>query len=105
MFKANAVHGFRLPRRRALGVLAGGLIATALSPSFVAAADKPLKVVASFSILGDMVREIGGEYVALTTLVGPNGDVNSFAPSPRPGERRVGKGCVSTCRSRWSPYH
>src|SRR3546814_12991426 len=24
---------------------------------------------------------------------------------PRSEERRVGKGCVSTCRSRWSPYH
>src|SRR3546814_1726156 len=27
---------------------------------------------------------------------------NSF---PRSEERRVGKECVSTCRSRWSPYH
>src|SRR3546814_14834069 len=25
--------------------------------------------------------------------------------SPRSEERRVGKGCVRTCRSRWSPYH
>src|SRR3546814_12167324 len=25
--------------------------------------------------------------------------------SQRSGERRVGKECVSTCRSRWSPYH
>src|SRR3546814_12740777 len=24
---------------------------------------------------------------------------------PRSEERRVGKECVSTCRSRWSPYH
>src|SRR3546814_3153418 len=27
------------------------------------------------------------------------------APAPRSEERRVGKECVSTCRSRWSPYH
>src|SRR3546814_3241483 len=27
------------------------------------------------------------------------------ARSPRSEERRVGKECVSTCRSRWSPYH
>src|SRR3546814_17408294 len=27
------------------------------------------------------------------------------APAGRSEERRVGKGCVSTCRSRWSPYH
>src|SRR3546814_15567391 len=26
-------------------------------------------------------------------------------PMPRSEERRVGKECVSTCRSRWSPYH
>src|SRR3546814_13432276 len=26
-------------------------------------------------------------------------------PLPRSEERRVGKECVSTCRSRWSPYH
>src|SRR3546814_12320644 len=28
-----------------------------------------------------------------------------LGPSERSEERRVGKGCVSTCRSRWSPYH
>src|SRR3546814_3801577 len=27
------------------------------------------------------------------------------AVAPRSEERRVGKECVSTCRSRWSPYH
>src|SRR3546814_14437396 len=32
--------------------------------------------------------------------------VEAFAaPSPRSEERRVGTECVSTCRSRWSPYH
>src|SRR3546814_13231153 len=28
-----------------------------------------------------------------------------FKGGNRPAERRVGKECVSTCRSRWSPYH
>src|SRR3546814_11946931 len=28
-----------------------------------------------------------------------------WMPEPRSEERRVGKECVSTCRSRWSPYH
>src|SRR3546814_6612500 len=32
-------------------------------------------------------------------------DVAILASSPRSEERRVGKECVSTCRSRWSPYH
>src|SRR3546814_14889175 len=30
---------------------------------------------------------------------------SDFIPEDRSEERRVGKECVSTCRSRWSPYH
>src|SRR3546814_16043626 len=36
----------------------------------------------------------------VTVTVGP-----AEEPMPRSEERRVGKECVSTCRSRWSPYH
>ena len=43
--------------------------------------EKP-RVVASFSILGDFVREVGGEKVDLRILVGANGDVHAFQPSP-----------------------
>ena len=32
-------------------------------------------------------------------------DVNYWARGGRSEERRVGKGCTSWCRSRWSPYH
>src|SRR3546814_16387110 len=32
-------------------------------------------------------------------------DVGAFVNAKRSEERRVGKECVSTCRSRWSPYH
>ena len=46
-----------------------------------------LNVVASFSILGDFVREVGGERIALTTLVGPGGDAHVYAPSPADGRR------------------
>src|SRR3546814_14579277 len=31
--------------------------------------------------------------------------VDGQAPEGRSEERRVGKECVSTCRSRWAPYH
>jgi zinc/manganese transport system substrate-binding protein len=41
-----------------------------------------LNVVASFSILGDFARNIGGERVSVTTLVGPNGDVHVYTPAP-----------------------
>ena len=42
----------------------------------------PLDVVASFSILGDMVARVGGERVALTTLVGPEADSHVYSPTP-----------------------
>src|SRR3546814_12308192 len=32
-------------------------------------------------------------------------DIRLFGSRTRSEERRVGKECVSTCRSRWSPYH
>ena len=41
-----------------------------------------VEAVASFSILGDMVREVGGDRVAVTTLVGPDGDAHVFSPTP-----------------------
>ncbi|HMH98575.1 MAG TPA: metal ABC transporter substrate-binding protein [Bradyrhizobium sp.] len=41
-----------------------------------------LNVVASFSILGDLVRNVGGDRVNVTTLVGPDGDVHVYAPAP-----------------------
>ena len=50
------------------------------SPIAVQAA-KPTPVVATFSILGDMVERIGGEHVAVTTLVGPDGDAHVYQPT------------------------
>jgi zinc/manganese transport system substrate-binding protein len=43
--------------------------------------DRP-RAVATFSILGDFVRNVSGERVELATLVGPNGDVHVYAPTP-----------------------
>lgn len=45
------------------------------------AADR-LNVVASFSILGDLVRNVGGNSVDVTTLVGPNSDPHVYEPTP-----------------------
>jgi zinc/manganese transport system substrate-binding protein len=45
-------------------------------------AEAPLKVVASFSILGDFVKNVGGERVEVTTLVGADGDVHVYTPTP-----------------------
>ncbi|WP_330983939.1 MULTISPECIES: metal ABC transporter substrate-binding protein [Enterobacterales] len=52
----------------------------ALSPGVMA---KTLNVVASFSVLGDMVQQVGGEHVHVDTLVGPDGDPHTFEPSPK----------------------
>jgi zinc/manganese transport system substrate-binding protein len=41
-----------------------------------------LNVVASFSITGDFVGNVGGERVSVTTLVGPDGDVHVYMPAP-----------------------
>src|SRR3979490_457900 len=41
-----------------------------------------LNIVASFSILGDFVRNVGGERVGVTTLVGADGDVHVYTPAP-----------------------
>ena len=53
----------------------------ALTASPLHAAER-LNVVASFSILGDFVRTIGGDNVNLTTLVGPDSDVHVYTPTP-----------------------
>jgi len=61
-------------------------IAAVFSLTLVATAsgapDRPVRAVATFSILGDMVSRIGGEHVAVTTLVGPNGDAHVYRPTP-----------------------
>jgi len=54
------------------------LLVTSAAP--VRAQDR-LNVVASFSILGDFVRNVGGERVGVTTLVGPDGDVHVYTPA------------------------
>ena len=62
------------------------LLAVAFSLTLAAAAsgtaDGPVRAVATFSILGDMVSRIGGENVAVTTLVGPHGDAHVYRPTP-----------------------
>ena len=43
---------------------------------------KTLEAVASFTVLADMVRQVGGDRVHVTSLVGPNGDPHAFEPTP-----------------------
>jgi zinc/manganese transport system substrate-binding protein len=71
-------------------VLAGAFALAAL-PS--AAAEGP-KVVASFSILGDMVKNVGGDRIALTTLVGADGDAHVYTPTPEDAKALAGADVV-----------
>lgn len=64
------------------GLLLATLFAAACFASPSSASD-PMKVVASFSILGDLVKNIGGAHVEVVNLVGPNGDPHVFDPSPK----------------------
>jgi zinc/manganese transport system substrate-binding protein len=71
-----------LTRRHAI---AAAVLAVVLAAARAGAQDQPrdkLKVIASFSILGDLVKNVGGERVEVSTLVGPNGNAHVYAPSP-----------------------
>ena len=46
------------------------------------ASAQPLKVVASFSLMGDLTREVGGDRIELHTLVGPDSDAHVYQPTP-----------------------
>src|SRR3546814_20194483 len=48
---------------------------------------------------------LGGYTYALEIVTGIVGSRARWRTMPRSEERRVGKECVSPCRSRWSPYH
>jgi zinc/manganese transport system substrate-binding protein len=52
-----------------------------------ASARERLKVVATFSILGDLVAQVGGDRIDLTILVGPDTDAHTY--QPRPNDLRV----------------
>ena len=54
----------------------------AISGPGTARTEVPFDVVASFSILGDMVRQVGGDRIRVTTLVGPDGDAHVYQPTP-----------------------
>lgn len=75
-----------LTRRNVVSLLFGAL-ALAMPLSVQAQAPEKLKVVATFSILGDLVRNVGGDRVEVATLVGPNGDAHVYSPTPADGRR------------------
>jgi len=69
------------------------LVACAPVSSPTASNDK-LQVVATFSILGDLVQQVGGEQIELHTLVGPEQDAHSFEVTPSEGARLAQAGLI-----------
>ncbi|HZF75334.1 MAG TPA: zinc ABC transporter substrate-binding protein [Acetobacteraceae bacterium] len=76
-------------RRRSLLALSALLLA----PAAPRAQGAP-RVVASFSVLGDMVRQVAGDRVALRTIAGPNVDAHHFQPRPSDAEALRGAALV-----------
>jgi|SRR5262245_12306189 len=58
------------------------LAAIVLAVASPAAAQERLKVLATFSVLGDLVKHVGGDRAEVSTLVGPDSDAHVYAPSP-----------------------
>jgi zinc/manganese transport system substrate-binding protein len=65
--------------RRGLLLLAGSIGLLIETPAL---GQDRMNVVATFSILGDLVKNVGGDRVEVSTLVGPNGDVHVYLPTP-----------------------
>ncbi len=62
--------------------LAAALSVITFASTALPAAAEPIKVVASFSIIGDFAKNVGGDRIALTTIVGANGDAHVYEPKP-----------------------
>jgi zinc/manganese transport system substrate-binding protein len=60
--------------------IAGATPASAQTPA-------KLPVVATFSILADFARNVGGNRIEVATLVGPNGDAHVYQPKPADAEK------------------
>jgi zinc/manganese transport system substrate-binding protein len=75
--------------RARVALLLGMMSALASGPALTGDAAS-LRVVASFTVLSDLTREIGAEWVSVQPLVGPDGDAHVYQPTPA-DLRAVGK--------------
>ena len=62
----------------AVALLLGGCSGGARRPG-------KLRVVATYSVLGDLVKNVTGDEAEVVTLVGPDGDAHTFEPTPKDG--------------------
>ncbi|MBS9721266.1 zinc ABC transporter substrate-binding protein [Tianweitania sp. BSSL-BM11] len=57
-------------------------VITLMPATMAPASAENLKVVASFSIIADLAKNVGGDRIDITTLVGPDGDAHVYEPKP-----------------------
>jgi zinc/manganese transport system substrate-binding protein len=68
-------------------VAALGAVAATVMTVIPLRAQEKIEIIASFSILGDFARNVGGDRVNVTTLVGANSDVHVYTPAPADAKR------------------
>src|SRR3546814_3198817 len=90
---------FSSRRRHTRCALVTGVQTCALPISSLWIADEGTDSLTLYGFFKDFSIEVG-ETVSTLSL-----SVEGLSKAMRSEERRVGKECVSTCRSRWSPYH
>src|SRR3546814_16595254 len=98
--------------QKALGVTVGGLTIVRIDwrlghkvpplPDAVPAWQRPLSKIVHFLFYALLILLPLSGWVWMSAADRP---IDYFGLFERSEERRVGKECVSTCRSRWSPYH
>src|SRR5215470_3610569 len=71
-----------MPFARIIRSLAAICLVLLYPAAKAAGANVPVRVVVSFSILADIVQEIGGSDVAVLSLIGPDSDAHAFEPRP-----------------------
>jgi zinc/manganese transport system substrate-binding protein len=71
-----------MPFARIIRSLAAICLVLLYPAANAAGANVPIRVVVSFSILADIVQEIGGSDVAVTSLIGSDSDAHAFEPRP-----------------------
>ncbi|WP_455474387.1 metal ABC transporter solute-binding protein, Zn/Mn family [Bartonella sp. B30(2025)] len=52
-------------------------------PASAHSTQNKIKVVASFSILADLIKNVGGDHIFITTLIGPEKNTHTYTPTPR----------------------
>jgi len=77
-------------RRSLLAASLAVAVALSLHSASASAQETKIPVIATFSILGDLVKNVGGDRIEITTLVGPNSDAHVYEPSPADAKKVAG---------------